>query len=54
MATVTAKDLTGRMSERLASYKLGDEVIERLVDRVLIEGLEIARVDACIYGICID
>jgi len=26
-------------------------VVERAVDRVLIEGLEIARFDACIYGI---
>jgi hypothetical protein len=51
---VTAQDLSGRMSKRLANYKLGDAVIKRLVDRVLIDGLEIARIDPCIYGICID
>jgi hypothetical protein len=54
MSPVSARDLSGRMSKRLASYKLGDAVIKRLVDRVLIEGLEIARFDPCIYGICVD
>lgn len=54
MSPVSAADLSGRMSKRLASYKLADGVIKRLVDRVLIEGLEIARIDPCIYGICID
>jgi hypothetical protein len=54
MSPVSAPDLSGRMSKRLASYELGDDVIKRLVDRVLIEGLEIARFDPCIYGICID
>ena len=42
------------MSKRLASYKLADGVVKRLVDRVLIEGLEIVRIDPCIYGICVD
>jgi hypothetical protein len=54
MSPVTARDLSGRMSKRLASYELGDAVIKRLVDRVLIDGLEIARFDPCIYGICVD
>jgi hypothetical protein len=54
MSPVSASDLSGPMSKRLASYKLGDGVIKRLVDRVLIEGLEIARFDPCIYGICVD
>jgi hypothetical protein len=54
MSPVSPQDLSGRMSKRLASYKLGDGVIKRLVDRVLIEGLEIARFDPCIYGICVD
>jgi hypothetical protein len=54
MSPVSAKDLSGPMSKRLASYKLGDAVIKRLADRVLIEGLEIARFDPCIYGICVD
>jgi hypothetical protein len=54
MSPVTAGDLSGRMSKRLASYKLTDAVIKRLADRVLIEGLEIARFDPCIYGICVD
>jgi hypothetical protein len=54
MSPVTARDLSGRMSKRLASHKLSDAVIKRLVDRVLIEGLEIARFDPCIYGICVD
>jgi hypothetical protein len=54
MSPVSASDLSGRVSKRLASYKLGDGVIKRLVDRVLIDGLEIARFDPCIYGICVD
>ena len=54
MSPVSAKDLSGAMSKRLASYELGDTVIKRLVDRVLIDGLEIARIDPCIYGICVD
>ena len=54
MAPVSTGDLSARMSKRLANYKLGDAAIKRLVDRVLIEGLDIARIDPCIYGICID
>ena len=54
MSPVSARDLSGRMSKRLANYELADGVIKRLVDRVLIEGLEIARFDPCIYGICVD
>jgi hypothetical protein len=54
MSPQCAGDLSDRMSKRLASHSLGDAVIKRLVDRVLIEGLEIARFDPCIYGICID
>jgi hypothetical protein len=54
MSPASAKDLSGRMSQRLASYKLGDAVIKRLAARVLIDGLEIARFDPCIYGICVD
>ena len=51
---VTAKDLSERMSKRLANFKLSDAVIKSLADRVLIDGLSIARFDPCIYGICID
>jgi hypothetical protein len=54
MSSVSPKDLSGRMSKRLASFKLGDKVIERLVDRAMIDGLKIGRIDPCIYGICID
>lgn len=54
MSPVSAKDLSDRMSKRLANHKLSDAVIQRLADRVLVEGLEIARFDPCIYGICVD
>lgn len=54
MSSVSPKDLSGRMSKRLASFKLGDDVIERLADRAMIDGLKIGRIDPCIYGICID
>jgi hypothetical protein len=42
------------MSKRLANFKLNDTVIKGLAQRVLVEGLSIARFDPCIYGICID
>jgi hypothetical protein len=51
---VSAEDLSSRMSKRLAAYELADGVIKRLVDRALIDGLDIVRIDPCIYGICID
>lgn len=49
-----SKELTARISKRLANFKLSDQVIHQLADRVLIDGLSIARFDPCIYGICID
>ena len=54
MATVSSRELSERMSKRLANFKLSDSVIKGLADRVLIDGLSIARFDPCIYGICID
>jgi hypothetical protein len=54
MPPVTTKVLSTRLSKRLANYKLSDAVIRNLSDRVLIEGLSIARFNPCIYGICID
>lgn len=54
MATVSSKELSARMSKRLANFNLSDAVIKRLADRVLVDGLSIVRFDPCIYGICID
>lgn len=54
MPPVNTKQLSARLSQRLANFKLSDAVIRNLADRVLIEGLSIARFDPCIYGICID
>jgi|CXWL01.1.fsa_nt_gi hypothetical protein len=51
---LTSKDLSQRLSKRLANFKLKDDVIVKLADRVLIDGLEIKKFDVCIYGICID
>jgi len=51
---LTSKDLSKRMSKRLANYKIKDDVIAKIADRVLIEGLDIWKFDVCIYGICID
>jgi len=51
---LTSKDLSPRLSKRLANFRLKDDVIAKLADRVLIEGLEIKKFDVCIYGICID
>jgi hypothetical protein len=54
VASVTSRDLSSQMSKRLANYKLPDAAVKRLVDRVLIDGLEISRFNPCIYGICVD
>jgi hypothetical protein len=54
MPNPTKQVLSQRLSKRLANFKLKDDVITRLADRVLIDGLEIKRFDPCIYGICID
>ncbi len=48
------KDLATRMSHRLANYQLDDKVIASLADRVLLDGVQIARFDVCMYGICVD
>jgi hypothetical protein len=54
MPNPTKQVLAQRLSKRLANFKLKDDVITRLAERVLIDGLEIKRFDPCIYGICID
>jgi hypothetical protein len=54
MATVSNKELSARLSKRLANFKLSEAAIGALADRVLIDGLAISRFDPCIYGICID
>ncbi len=51
---LTSKYLSQRLSKRLANFKLKDDVITKLADRVLIDGWEIKKFDVCIYGICID
>ena len=51
---LTSKNLSERLSKRLANFKLNDDVIAKLADRVLIDGLEMKKFDVCIYGICID
>lgn len=47
-------DLSGRLSKRLANFKLSDAAIRKLADRITIDGLHIGRFNPCIYGICID
>jgi hypothetical protein len=51
---MNSKDLSARMSKRLANFNLSDTVIHDLADRVLIDGLTIGRFNPCMYGICID
>ena len=38
----------------VASSKLPATTVNQIADRVLVEGLEIHRINPCIYGICID
>src|SRR5215212_9987103 len=54
MHVATSKEVAAGMSRQLANFKLGDDVIKSLADRVIIEGLAIGRFNPCIYGICID
>jgi len=54
MATPNDQVLSSRISRRLANFKLSDSVVQKLADRVLVDGLSIARFDPCIYGICVD
>ena len=54
MPPVNPKQLSTRLSARLANFKLTDAAINGLARRVVIDGLSIARFDPCIYGICID
>jgi hypothetical protein len=54
MRTVTSKEVAAGMSRQLANFKLSDEVIKSLADRVTIEGLSLGRFNPCIYGICVD
>lgn len=51
---LTSKDLSPRLSKRLANFKLKDDVIAKLADRIIIDGLHIKKFDVCNYGICID
>jgi hypothetical protein len=54
MPELSERELTPRLSERLANFKLSDNVIKNLADRVLIDGWSIEKFDPCIYGICVD
>ena len=54
MPPVDSKQLSSRLSKRLANFKLPDATIKQLSDRMLIDGLSIGKIDPCIYGICID
>lgn len=51
---VTSKDLSQRLSTRLANFKLDDKLVAKLADRLIIDGLDIRKWDVCIYGICVD
>ena len=54
MHTATSKEVAAGLSRQLANFKLSDDVIKSLADRVIIDGLSIGRFNPCIYGICVD
>ena len=54
MPQLTNRDLSQRLSKRLSTFKIKDDVISKLADRVIVEGYDIKRFDVCMYGICID
>jgi hypothetical protein len=51
---LTSKQLSQRLSKRLASYGIKDEVITELAARAIIDGFDIKKFDICPYGICFD
>lgn len=51
---VPVKEMSNRLSKRLAGFGLKDEVVGRIAERILIDGLHIKKFDLCIYGICTD
>ncbi len=53
-ANPAAKDLAKRLSTRLANHKLTDAAINRLTERLLVDGLVMHRWSPCAVGICID
>ena len=48
------KELSQRLSKRLASFKLKDDVISKLAGGVIVEGLDLRKLDICAYGLCGD
>ena len=54
MQPVNQRQVSERLSKRLANFKLSSAVIKGIADRVVIDGLSIGRLNPCIYGICID
>ncbi len=54
MRTVTSKEVAAGLSRQLANFKVSDDIIKSLADRVIIDGLSIGRFNPCIYGICVD
>lgn len=54
MHVATSKEVATGLSRQLANFKMSDDVIKSLADRVIIEGLSIGRFNPCMYGICVD
>jgi hypothetical protein len=54
MPEVNRRQLSTRLSQQLANFKLTSAAINSIADKVLVEGLSIGRFNPCIYGICID
>jgi hypothetical protein len=51
---MAAKELSARLSKRLANYKLSDKLIQGIARRIEIPGFQIGKFHPCIYGICVD
>jgi hypothetical protein len=54
MPPATNRELTARLSKRLANFKLTDAAVKRIADQIVIDGLSISKFNPCIYGICVD
>ncbi len=54
MEATSAKELHKALATRLAHHDIRDDVLEKISSRVARNGLKIAGLDFCPYGICID
>jgi len=54
MKETSVSEVQKSIAKRLARHDVPDDVVEKIAQRVARNGLKVAYVDFCPYGICID